>query len=897
MKVFIYSHTHWDREWYLSQTQYQYRLIRTIDEIIERIEAHEGFDVFVLDGQTCVIQDYLELRPERAADVRRLIGAGKLVIGPWYSMPDDFLAGGEALIRNFLRGHADCLAYGAAYPNTGYVPDSFGHIEQLPQLLRGVGIDNFVFGRGRPAALDTAAGHKQEFLWRAPDGSSVFAWNLPESYAGARYLPGPDKPEALRDRFLAIIKTHAHSHRPDLVLAGHGMDHTWLQRDIAAILRALPALMPEVTFHHGTIEDALREWKRNMPADLETWEGQLRGRLRVAELHGTLSSRIDNKVWNARARMFVENLAEPLDAIAGRFGKPPALCHLRKAWELMLQNHAHDSICGCSQDRVHDEVNSRFIKASEIGTDVADSALDLLNGAARRNNAPGAIIYAGLNAGHPVIEFVLRLPGRPPRNLCLAEADGKLSAVQIEKVEELRIVHTNATVNCFEARAVVHLPDLQPGEVRRLNVSQGRTAAPAAPVRCHGRILENDLLRVEVRPDGTLDLTDPRSGRTVSGTHYFAQDADLGGGYHFEPIEGDIRRDTRSGKARVRRLAAGPLRGRLDVTTRLAVPASYDRQKRKRVGRAVITLTSTLTLDAGSDTLEIATVIDNPAGNQRLRLVLPSGLRTTEVHADASFAVHANTPERWPADPRQNFHPMRSFVDIADEAGGLAFLGCGQHEYEIVPRPEGTDLEVTLLRSVDFVFLCSTWETPGAQLRGRLIQNYALRLHPGDWRTGKVAESAAVFINPAVANVNGDSCHPHEDQDHATIGFYAKRHGVEVPIDTNRSPWYATNAHRDGWRRIEQDRFCDIPIPARLVPFTIEGKHLIVSAYKRTEDGRGEILRFWSAAGEEQSVVIRAAEAGTVLTRNDLLERPITPEVSATGSMVLGVKPFEIHTS
>jgi len=106
------------------------------------------------------------------------------------------------------------------------------------------------------------------------------------------------------------------------------------------------------------------------------------------------------------------------------------------------------------------------------------------------------------------------------------------------------------------------------------------------------------------------------------------------------------------------------------------------------------------------------TAIDNPAGNQRLRLVLPSGIRPSEVHADASFAVHANSPERWPSDPHQNFHPMRSFVDIADDAGGLAFLGCGQHEYEIVPRPEGTDIEVTLLRSVDFVFLCSTWETP-----------------------------------------------------------------------------------------------------------------------------------------------------------------------------------------
>jgi hypothetical protein len=528
---------------------------------------------------------------------------------------------------------------------------------------------------------------------------------------------------------------------------------------------------------------------------------------------------------------------------------------------------------------------------------VADSALDLLNGCARRRNAPGVIAYAGLNAGHPVVEFVMRLPARPARNICLAGGDGTLRPVQVLKVEELRIVHTNATVNCYEARCVAHLPGLKPGEVRRLSPATGRPAPPANPVRVAGRILENGLLRVAVNPDGTLDLSAPRTGRTLPGIHYFTQEADLGGGYHFQPLDGDTRRDTRGGRARVRRLAAGPLRGSLEVQARLAVPSYYDRIKQKRSGRAVITLTSTLTLEADSDVLKITTVIDNPAGNQRVRLVLPTGMAGAKVNADASFAVHANSPERWPADPRQNFHPMRSFVDIADATGGLAFLGRGQHEYEIVPKPEGTDIEVTLLRSVDFVFLCSTWETPGAQLRGRLTHDYALRLHPGDWRTGRVAESAAAFLNPAVATVSGDSLHPHEDQDHATVGFYAKRRGgVEIPVDTNRSPWHATNAHRDGWRRIESDRFLDVSIPERIVPFTLEGDHLVVSAFKRAEDGRGEILRFWSAAETEQSATIRGGDAGTRISKVNLLEQPITETGDGKGSLTLRVRPFEIVT-
>lgn len=902
MHIYIYSHTHWDREWYLSQTQFQYRLVRTLDEIIALLDAGDGLDNFVLDGQTCIVQDYLELRPERAGDIKRLIADGKLVIGPWYSMPDVFLADGESLIHNLLRGHADCRAYGAPYPNVGYVPDSFGHIEQMPQILRGAGIDNFVFGRGRPVALSLEAGHKLEFVWQAPDGSRVTAFHLPEAYTSARYLPGPDQPEKLRERFEHIIATFAPSHHPDLALAAHGMDHTWLQRDTATILRALPGLMPHVRFHHGSIEDFVTAWMRRLPDGMDVWTGQLRGRLRISELHGTLSSRMDNKLWNTRACRFIENLAEPLDAIAGRFGKASAACHLRKAWELICQNHAHDSICGCSQDRVHDEVNSRFLKAAEIGTDVADSALDYLNEEARRRGEPEVIVYAGLNAGHRVVEFVLRLPRRPTHGLCLAEADGTRRPVQSLQAETLRIVHTNATVNCVEVHGCAYLPDLQPGEVRRLRVAPAGGKAepsgiPPSVVTCRDGVLDNGILRVVVRPDGTLDLTDLRTGLRVAGAHYFVQEADLGGGYHFEPLAGEARRDTRGGRAWVRRLAAGPLRGELAVGTRLAVPARYDRRRKRRVGRAVLAFTSRLTLDAGSDMVAVSTTLDNPAGNQRIRLVLPSGLRQARVHADASFAVHANAPGTWPADAGQNFHPMRSFVDISGETGGLAFLGGGQHEYEIAPQTDGTTaVEVTLLRSVDFVFLCSTWKTPGAQLRGRLTHDYALRLHPGDWRAGRVAESAAAFLAPAVASVHGDSLHSCEDQDHATIGFYARRGRVEIPVDTNRSPWHVTNAHRDGWRRIEADRFTHAAIPARIVPFTLEGEHLVVSAFKRAEDGNGEILRFWSAAATEQTVTVRGHNADAVLAGVNLLEQPVPQGPRASGSLVLHVRPFQVVT-
>ncbi|MFH1570436.1 MAG: hypothetical protein ABIL09_20765, partial [Gemmatimonadota bacterium] len=402
MRVFIFSHTHWDREWYLSRNQFQYRLIRTVDEILEVLEGSDSFARFVFDGQTCILEDYLEVRPERAGDLRRLIGEGRLVIGPWYTMPDVFLPDGESLIRNLARGWQDCRRWGAPFPNLGYVPDSFGHVEQLPQILRGVGLDNFEFSRGLPLALSQEPDFRREFLWEAPDGSQVLAIHLPSGYHGGMFLPSADDREALVARIRSLIEQSVrHTWVPDCALVPHGIDHCWLQRDIGSILDALRAAMPEVAIHHGSLQDFVDACKPEVAGKpLAVYRGQLRGRLTIGELHGTLSSRVDNKLADERAQVHLESLAEPLDALAQRYGKPGSGPFLDRAWRHLLHCHAHDSICGCSQDRVHDDVNTRLRETVELGIDIADSALDYLNNDALRDGVPTAIVYAGLNGGN-----------------------------------------------------------------------------------------------------------------------------------------------------------------------------------------------------------------------------------------------------------------------------------------------------------------------------------------------------------------------------------------------------------------------------------------------------------------------------------------------------------------
>ena len=134
--LLVVSHTHWDREWYLPFQLYRIKLVRLIDRLLAILDSDPAYAYFMLDGQTVVLEDYLEVRPERRADLEGYIRSGRVLAGPWYILPDEFLVGGEAVIRNLLRGHAIARQFGGVM-EVGYVPDPFGQISQLPQILRG----------------------------------------------------------------------------------------------------------------------------------------------------------------------------------------------------------------------------------------------------------------------------------------------------------------------------------------------------------------------------------------------------------------------------------------------------------------------------------------------------------------------------------------------------------------------------------------------------------------------------------------------------------------------------------------------------------------------------------------------------------------------------------------
>ena len=151
-RIVIVPHTHWDREWYKSYQDFRLALVELIDNLLPLLEQDASYPHFMLDGQMAVVDDYLEVRPEAEERLRALAAAGRLSMGPWYILMDEFLASGETIVRNLQMGIERGAAFGGVM-DVGYLPDMFGHIAQMPQILRLAGFDDAVVWRGVPSQV------------------------------------------------------------------------------------------------------------------------------------------------------------------------------------------------------------------------------------------------------------------------------------------------------------------------------------------------------------------------------------------------------------------------------------------------------------------------------------------------------------------------------------------------------------------------------------------------------------------------------------------------------------------------------------------------------------------------------------------------------------------------
>ena len=422
----LVPHTHWDREWYEPFQRFRLRLVDLVDDVLERAEADPRF-CFTFDGQTAMLEDYLEIRPQAEARIAALVATGQLAVGPWRILSDEFLVSGETLVRNLEAGVARAARFGQVMA-VGYLPDEFGHAAQVPQLLRRAGFGHAAVWRGVPAAVDRHA-----FAWSAPDGSTVRTEYLIDGYGNAAGLFAyPDVAVAGR----RLLERLAPAFGDDPVLAMYGTDHSSPLPDLLDVIEEINRGQDRYRVVLGTLAGYIEE--RAAAGDgalLPRWQGELRSSARANILMGVLSARVGLKAACARAERLLARYAEPLQALHGSGWPAP---FLELGWRRLVESSGHDSITGCGADAVAEHVAVRLGEAAQLGSGLAERvavgvAAEVPRGAVAVLN-PSPFARAGL------VDLDLAVPDGWAE-VGLELADGRLTATQ-ETGRSPAVVHS-----------------------------------------------------------------------------------------------------------------------------------------------------------------------------------------------------------------------------------------------------------------------------------------------------------------------------------------------------------------------------------------------------------------------------------------------------------------------
>jgi mannosylglycerate hydrolase len=668
--VYIYYHTHWDREWYLPFREYQHRLIKVVDKILDVLET-EKLQCFTLDGQTVLLEDYLEFRPENRDRIKTLVRQNRVSIGPWYVMPDEFLVSGESLIRNLQRGLSLSREFGEE-TFTGYLPDTFGHSADIPMLLRQFGIRSAIIWRGvKPM--------QPLFYWNSPSGDAVLTYHLTEGYFQNVFHMGENEDEqySLVSSWLNKMSGLATAETP--LLFPVGADHLGVVPDAEKALKNWVPQAQPVTPDHFMAESA----RIIGDATLPVLEGELRDSDGPYILPGVFSSRMYLKQWNRRFEWRLTRQLEQLISWEGLLGLSPNVeRELDTLWKTLLLNHPHDSICGCSVDSVHRENETRFEQIDQLSTALIRDAHHEIRSLLQPKDA-----LLLLNLGDAPYTGTVEIQGDYPLSGTVPEAPPHCQVISEEILLDDSFL-VNPTIlplseNKMLRRKCLIWADNIPAHGIQ-HVFEPLAAPDEVVVTPHS--MQNEQISVKLDPDGSLTVTDFKTGRTYSQLHSLWRNAEQGDSYNAAPVPGTQPEQAVLLETQV--FHTGPLRGVIAL---------------KWLFKSIALSGETLiTLQAGSSRLDFHTRFVNNTSDHKIQVFFKARNPIQEVIAEGHFA-----PVNRKTDPEyriEAYMPAPKFKELMVQGGAIQrFIGLqdqtlitlGLAEYEV----ENDNLKLTLHRA------------------------------------------------------------------------------------------------------------------------------------------------------------------------------------------------------
>lgn len=689
-KVIAYLHTHWDREWYREFEVFRLRLLNVFDNVLNMLEKGK-IPSFYFDGQTSAIEDYLELNPDKEKLVKSLIKQKKLFIGPCYTLADEFLTDGVCFRKNLEIGLKYAKSLGCE-DFLGYFADTFGHSKNVPLILREFGIDKAIVWRGCPDEIPS------EFLFNGIKTVNLIRGYFLDIFSSD--VTVEKKVEFLENHLDKIAQKSS-----NVLLLPIGADHLGVEIDIAEQIK-------EVNKHLKNYEIELSSPFKYFELTKDNfkfkWNDELRDNSQTFILPGCYSTRTKLKQYNVKCS-YILDLANRFQKFAQKKYKTKSYENIIEyAYKLLLQNQAHDSICGCSVDLVHKENEIRYEKVLQIANTIIKEIIQETGEKSLVINLSnisfsGVISFESSNK-FPTQEFEVISTVKGFENSILYDSQ------KIPVTEDFKNIYTY----------VAELENKTPSKLLSKTYKPYGGAYSKSDLKISDKKIGNSKISLSVEKKRII-VKDNVSGKVYPDFIQFVDFKDKGDTYNFGPIKNDLGKKGEVILSKV--LREGELQSTLLVQF--------------KVNNTV--LNTEISLNKYSHLLNFKINLDNKIKNHLLQVKfnLKEPIVTTfsedmntiiERKFDPTYEIREHLPKSKGIEAKTNTAPMQRYVSTQ----GFEVITKGLCEYEI----KKNSLLITLLRSVGIISNPKNSsrstpagppiEVPGAQQFGLNMAEFAI---------------------------------------------------------------------------------------------------------------------------------------------------------------------------
>lgn len=892
-KICVVSNTHWDREFRFSFEKTRYKLLRMLDVTLDILEKDPTYTSFTMDGHSIMLDDYLEIRPEKRELVEKFVKEGRLVIGPYYTLAEQFSISHEALVRNLIFGKENVEKYGGKVGTVAYTPSSWGQTGQYPQILSDFGLEKIMFYRGISHHES-----KSEYVWEAPDGTQMLAsrfaiycrynWTFEvrrpvtrdrmweNRYTWGKFDEVPFRPadktigglgyeakspievyntDGLKENIYSLLETEKGHYTTPVFLAMNGDDISLpSQYDTAIIKEAQKLFGDEIEIVLTDLEGFWKAAEEYLDrSKMTVLKGERRAYLKEGMwtklFPGTISARTYLKQQDFNSYTQLAYLAEPFSALTQFAVGKNNNDYLKRGWKYLITNHSHDANGGCAPEEVCQDMEYRYRIAKDIGEIVTEQAMsDIavnLSPEGVDSDAIQLVVYNPLPFKRDIItELAIEVPEKLGEGIKIegvnlqAISSGK-SSVFVDSQWDGPLV-----MESTEHKVFAEFKDIPALGYKVYQIKGDEHKLLHVKGIASNNVLENEYLKVTINGNGTVDVLDKESVLIYEGLNYLTSQGEVGNAWAHTTPERDRIYNSLGVNASISVIDNGPLVGKIQVDYKFPVPVKCDAEQSELLTDLPVRMI--YTLEKGSKDLKVEATINNTAKDHWLRTNFCTGIKTDYSYSDSHFDIvrrDVKIPDStgW-VEQAFGMQPLRSFAAVNDGKNGFAIMPKGLFEYEVF---EDTTMALTLLRACKIKLEVADKKQVdpndyGVQCQGE--QNFEYALHFGNDDINTLPNHAAELFAPVKCAVCG-------------------RGKGNLPLESSM--------------------------------VSVDNKNVHLTAVKPAMDGNGVVIRYYNPTDIEQMVTFTFDKTPKTIYRctmgEDTLEE-ITSKIATPAKKIVTVK-------